>query len=405
MNVAVIGGGAAGFFAAITAKAKYPDMQVTIFEKSPTILSKVKISGGGRCNVTNASPSIDALCKAYPRGGNSLKKAFHIFNNQDVIQWFESRGVPLVVQDDDCVFPASQNAQSIIDCFLEQTRKLGVEIMTGTSVRSAKQFGEDWKLEFLNNELKSGLFKKVIVSTGGAQSKQALQWLEDSGHKIEKPVPSLFTFNMPDEVITKLMGIVVDKALVRIQGAKYSADGPLLITHWGMSGPAILKLSSLGARYLSEVKYTFNIQVNWVGQSNIDSIADRLNEIKTSHPHKKLLNVKPFSLSGRLWNFLLSRYHFSDEKAWGELGNKSINKLVAMLTQDVYAVKGRSPFRDEFVTCGGVSLKSIDIKTMQSKATKNLYFAGEVLDIDAITGGFNFQAAWTTGYIAGQLKE
>lgn len=404
MNIAIIGGGAAGFFAAIAAKENYPDAEVVIFEKSQKVLSKVKISGGGRCNVTNGCNSIDELCNAYPRGGRNLKRAFHTFSNKDTIKWFESRGVPLVIQSDNCVFPVSQDSQSIIDCFLKESEKLRVKIEVGKGIKSIKPNNEQLELGFLNEDLPSRIFDKVVVTTGGSPKKDGLKWLEELNHKIENPVPSLFTFNMPAESVTKLMGIVVENTIVSIQGTKIKSEGPLLITHWGMSGPAILKLSSFGARELSKMEYTFRIQVNWVNEQNNDIVTNDLNQIISDHPNKILSTFRPYGLPERLWLFLLEKANLPVDKKWGELGKKGLNKLISILTNDVYAVKGKSTFKEEFVTCGGVSLQSVDLNTMQSKVCKNLYFAGEVLDIDAITGGYNLQAAWTTGFIAGKLK-
>ena len=404
MDIAIVGGGAAGFFAAITAKENYPDAKVVIFEKTQNILSKVKISGGGRCNLTNGCSSIKELTSAYPRGGNALKRAFKIFNNKHAMQWFETRGVPLIIQDDNCVFPLSQNSQSIIDCFLEQTDKLKIKIELATGIKTIKKFSGKLQLIFVGGKVPSRIFDKVIVATGGSPKRDGLAWLEKLNHKIEDPVPSLFTFKIADEAVTELMGIVVEDTLVSIQSSKLKSEGPLLITHWGMSGPAILKLSAFGARVLSEKGYEFKVQVNWTHVRNHDDVVARLKGIVAEHPKKILANVRPYSLPDRLWNYLLEKSHLSINKKWGELGKSGLNRLVNILTNDVYSVKGRTQFRDEFVTCGGVSLESIDLNTMQSKACENLYFAGEIMDIDGITGGYNFQAAWTTAFIAAKLN-
>ncbi len=403
MNIAIIGGGAAGFFSAITAKENYPNAKITIFEKSQKLLSKVKISGGGRCNVTNSCSSIGQLCKAYPRGGKKLKKAFHQFNTSHTVEWFESRGVPLFAQDDNRIFPVSQSSQTIIDCFLQETKRLNIEIELGVGIKNIKSINDRLGLGFINQKLPTRIFDKVIVATGGSPKRQGLAWLEALGHKVEEPVPSLFTFNMPTEEVTRLMGLVVDNVLVNIQGTKLRSDGPLLITHWGMSGPAVLKLSAFGARILYEMDYDFNVQINWVNETNNDLVINRLKAIVQEHPKKILANIRPYALPERLWLFLLKKREISEKKTWGELGKKSLNKLVSVLTNDVYTVKGKTTFKEEFVTCGGVSLDSIDLNTMQSKVCNNLYFAGEVMDIDAITGGYNFQAAWTTGFLAGKL--
>ncbi|MFK5925191.1 MAG: NAD(P)/FAD-dependent oxidoreductase [Desulfuromusa sp.] len=403
MEVAIVGGGAAGFFAAITVKENHPEAKVIIFEKSKSILAKMKISGGGRCNLTNNCANIKELSAAYPRGGNALKKAFRSFDNKQTLRWFESRGVPLVIQDDNCVFPRSQDSQSIIDCFLEQVHKLNIQVELESGIKTLRQLDGILQLEFFGKNSQARTFDKVIVATGGSPKKEGFVWLEKLGHKIEEPVPSLFTFKMPDEQITELMGIVVENALVNIQGTKFKSEGSLLITHWGMSGPAILKLSAFGARWLSEKNYQFNIQINWTNLRNQEDVLAQLKSIAAEHSKKILANVRPYSLPERLWNHLLGKCNLSASKKWGEIGNAGFNKLVNVLTNDVYAVQGQTQFRDEFVTCGGVSLESIDFNTMQSKACKNLYFAGEVMDIDGITGGYNFQAAWTTAFIAAKL--
>lgn len=403
MNIAIIGGGAAGFFSAIAVKENYPDARVVIFEKSHKLLSKVKVSGGGRCNVTNGCTSISELSEAYPRGGKKLKKAFRIFNTRHTMEWFESRGVPLVTQEDNCVFPVSQDSQSIIDCFMKEAQKKGIQIVTGVGIKSIRPAGGKLELTFADEISTTNVFDKVIVATGGSPKRKGLEWLESLGHKIEEPVPSLFTFNMPGETITALMGIVVEHSQVSIQGTGLHAGGPLLITHWGMSGPAILKLSAFGARLLSEMNYRFNVQVNWVNEKNFERVSAALNQIVHSHPNKILSNVRPYFLPERLWLYLLGKCDFPENKRWSELGKKGLNKLVTVLTNDVYAVSGKTTFKEEFVTCGGISLESVDFNTMQSLVCPNLYFAGELLDIDGITGGYNFQAAWTTGFIAGKL--
>lgn len=404
MKVAVIGGGAAGFFAAIALKENYPDAKVVIFEKSQQLLAKVKVSGGGRCNVTNGCTSISELSAAYPRGSKALKKAFHTFNTKHAMQWFESRGVPLVTQEDNCVFPESQDAQTIIDCFLQQAKQLNVQIELARGVKAIKPIGDKLELRFIQDEASVATFDKVVVTTGGCPHRKVLRWLEQLGHKIEDPVPSLFTFNIPKDQVTELMGVVVENSLVSIQGTKLKSAGPLLITHWGMSGPAILKLSAFGARLLSEKGYEFQIQVNWTGEQNNQVVLDGLQAIVTEYPNRLLPNIRPYFLPERVWRYLLKKGDMPETKKWGELGKKGLNRLVNLLTNDIYSVRGKTSFKEEFVTCGGVSLESVDIKTMQSKVCSNLYFAGEILDIDGITGGYNFQAAWTTAYIAARLE-
>jgi predicted Rossmann fold flavoprotein len=401
MKIAIIGGGAAGFFAAIHAQENFPEAEVYIFEKSQKVLAKVKVSGGGRCNVTNAAANINTLSEAYPRGKNFLKKAFHHFSNHDAMRWFEERGVALVTQEDACVFPHSQDSQSIIDVFMAECKRLGIRIKLGSGITGLKPIEDHIALAFSTGDQLN--FDKVIVATGGSPKREGLVWLAQLGHKIEMPVPSLFTFNMPDESIRSLMGIVVENALVSIQGTKLKADGPLLITHWGMSGPAILKLSAFGARILSEMNYNFNVQVNWLNEKNNEKVLDELLRLAAENPQKRILNARPQVIPSRLWTYLLERAAISSDRTWVEVGRKGLNRLVGILTNDHYVVKGKTTFKEEFVTCGGVSLESINAKTMASKHCPNLYFAGEVMDIDGITGGFNFQAAWTTAFIAAKL--
>ena len=403
MKIAIIGGGAAGFFSAIAAKENHPEATVVILEKSQKFLSKVKVSGGGRCNVTNGCTVIKKLSEAYPRGGNKLRKSFRIFSTQHTMEWFESRGVPLVIQEDGCVFPVSQDSQSIIDCLMKEVRRLDIGIELGMGVTAIKKVGDRLNLSFQKADIHSRTFDKVILATGGCPKRSGLDWLEALGHKIEDPVPSLFTFNMPDEPVRELMGIVVEKAMVNIQGTKLKSDGPLLITHWGMSGPAILKLSAFGARLLSEMNYECKAQVNWVSVVNNEEVRQEILNISEEHSQKILANYRPYLLPERLWHFLLDKCELPRQKKWSELGKKGVNKLMTILTNDVYSVRGKTTFKEEFVTCGGVSLESIDFDTMQSRVCPNLYFAGELMDIDGITGGYNFQSAWTTGFIAGKL--
>jgi predicted Rossmann fold flavoprotein len=324
------------------------------------------------------------------------------FNNKDTVRWFESRGVPLIIRDDLRVFPESNDAGSIVNCLISEAKRLDIEIYTSRAVKEIEKSGDVLRIIFEDLEIAPELFNKVIVTTGGSPKRSGLNWLEKLGHKIEEPVPSLFTFNIPGEKIAALMGVSVDKSIVRIQGTKLLATGPLLITHWGMSGPSILKLSSFGARILHDMNYSFNIQVNWAGEINNDRVMDELVQLSGLNPRKMLVNLRPFNLPERLWQFLLRRIELPEDKTWGETGKKGLNRIVSILTNDVYKVDGRTTFKEEFVTCGGISLDSVDMNTMESKVCKNLYFAGEVLDIDAITGGFNLQAAWTTGWIAGK---
>lgn len=384
MKTAVIGGGAAGFFLAVNLKEAMPEMAVTIFERSNHVLSKVAVSGGGRCNCTNTFADVRDLSTVYPRGHRLMKRLFKTFDYRDAYQWFESHGVPLATQEDQCVFPAAQDSKAIIDCFLSLTRRYQIEIRLGEKISSLTDLAD---------------YDFVAVTTGGSPSGEGLKWLSDIGHEIESPVPSLFSLRVDNESLCELMGTVVNDVTVHLPGTKFRADGPLLITHWGMSGPAILKLSSYAARHLAEKDYKGSLSVNWL-QSDEASVLTTLTEAANRQPQKLLTTFNPFGLSQRLWNHLLTEaLGIRSQIRWSEMSRKDINRLTNTLVNATYSVVGRAPFKDEFVTCGGISLKSINPSTLESRHVPRLYFAGEVLDIDGITGGFNFQAAWTTAYI------
>jgi predicted Rossmann fold flavoprotein len=401
-QIAVIGGGAAGFFAAISVKTHHPRATVSLFEKTSKVLAKVKVSGGGRCNVTNGNHDVNSLVDAYPRGGKQLKNIFYNFSTQDTFNWFESRGVALKTEADGRVFPVSNSSQTIVDCLLFETEKLGVSIQYNKAVNKLQKKGEGWEISFNNSE-SSTCFDAVIISTGGNSKEKGFEWLKKLDHKIQSPVPSLFTFNIPKEPITQLMGLAVDSVQLKIKGEKILTKGPLLITHWGFSGPAILVASSRGARSLAALDYQFEIEVNWLQEQNTALLYDELQGVIQLNSQKTISNQKGFNLPQRLWQFLVEKADIPKDKRWNELGKKKARQLVELLTHDSYTVSGKTTFKEEFVTCGGVDLKSIDLKTLQSKTAGGLYFAGEVLDIDAITGGYNFQAAWSTGFIAGKL--
>ena len=400
MRIGILGGGAAGFFAAIHCKLFNDKAEVVILEKSQKLLSKVKISGGGRCNVTNVESDPMKLAKHYPRGERQLAKAFREFNTTDTIRFFEDRGVPLVVQEDGCVFPESQNSQSIIDCFLHECQRLQIKIQTGTAIdRIVHKENLKWSVHSKSEELN---FDKLVICVGGLPKKEQMQWLEDLGQPMVVPYPSLFTFNMPDESIRELMGIVAPHAITRIPGSKHQGEGPLLITHWGMSGPAILMLSAKAARELGGCAYKFSCHISWLGITQEEPVKNMLIQSQLEHPKKKIGGASFHGLSTRLWRFLLTKTQIDPDKTWDALSLKELNRLTVALTQDAYKVAGKTTFKEEFVTAGGVDLKYINFKTMESKALPNLFFAGEVLDIDGITGGFNFQAAWTTAFLAGR---
>ncbi len=380
MKTAIIGGGAAGFFLAINLKEMMPAMEVTIFEKSKKVLAKVEISGGGRCNCTNSFAAVRDLSQVYPRGHRLLKRLFKTFNYQDAYAWFEQHGVRLVTQDDECVFPASQDSHTIINTFLLYAKRLGVEILTERKITSLE-------------ELKD--FDFIAVTTGGMPKTMLPLFSEP----VEEPVPSLFTFNIADEALRALMGTVVETATAYIPGTNFKASGPLLITHWGMSGPAILRLSSYAARELHAHQYQMPLAINWSSRKDAEVQAE-LQAIMAQHPQKQLATIRPFNLPTRLWTYLLEKT--LGERAqyrWQHLTQKDLNRLTNCLCNDSYQITGRAAFKDEFVTCGGVSLSAVDANTLESKYLPRVFFAGEVLDIDGVTGGFNFQAAWTTAYI------
>jgi predicted Rossmann fold flavoprotein len=398
-KIVVIGGGAAGFFAALSAKIHYPENEVIIYEKLNKVLSKVKISGGGRCNVTHACFDNKELASKYPRGENYLRKAFEQFNANDTIEWFKKRGILLKTYPDGCIFPQSNDSQTIIDCFLGEAKRLGVKVMMNQSIQKISKSKAGFELITQTSKINAD---KVIITTGGQPKKSGMLWLEDLGHSIIEPVPSLFTFNMPGNSISTLMGNVVEKATVKVEGTKLIGKGPLLITHWGMSGPAILLLSAWGARILNEKNYQFAILVNWLDEMKDLTLREMMSEIMKDHGGKMIGNLNPFPVTNRMWHYLLEKSEIHPETRWKDLGKKNVNKLVNTLLNDRYQVSGKTTFKEEFVTAGGVLLSEIDFKTMESKILPGLHFAGEILDIDGITGGFNFQAAWTTGFIAGK---
>ena len=402
VNIAVIGGGAAGFFAAISCKVHHPHYNVTIYEKTDNLLAKVKVSGGGRCNVTHACFSVSQLAKFYPRGEKQLKKAFEYFNTNDTVKWFESRGVMLKTEEDGRMFPVTDDSKTIINCLLDETHKLGTGIEVHKPIMAIEKEEEGFKLTL--REDKTIHVDKVIVASGGSPKLEGFKWLQDLGQAIEPPVPSLFTFNMPQEPIKELMGLSVENATVRVLGTKLKSEGPLLITHWGMSGPAILKLSAWGARILCDLDYRFTIQVNWLGEINEEQAREAIMRERTEHLKMKISNNNPFKLPNRLWLFLLAKVGIDPDSILEEQSKKNTNRLLNTLLNDEYKVEGKTTFKEEFVTCGGVSLSGVSMDRMESKACPGLYFAGEVLDIDGVTGGFNFQAAWTTGFIAGKLS-
>lgn len=380
MKTAVIGGGAAGFFLAINLKERMPEMDVTILERSHQVLRKVEISGGGRCNCTNSFEAVKDLQSVYPRGHRVMKRLFNIFNHQDTYRWFEDRGVELVTQDDECVFPKSQDSHTIINLFLSEAKRLNIHIKTGKGIDSLAQLDD---------------YDYIAVTTGGQPREEGLAWL---GHQVEKPVPSLFTLSIGDDALKTLMGTVVNQASAMIPGTKIRSSGPLLITHWGLSGPCILRLSSYAARTLCEANYRVPLAINWVDMNETET-AETIAQHIIAHPQKMVVNAQPFPLPHRLWNYLADKTLAQKMNAtWSSLSKKDINRMVNTLVNDTYQTTGRAAFKDEFVTCGGIALNAVNLSTLESKTRPRLYFAGEVLDIDGVTGGFNFQAAWTTAF-------
>ena len=396
MKIALIGGGAAGFMAAITAKETNPKANVTIFEKTDKVLVKVKVSGGGRCNVTNATFSISKLIKNYPRGGRELKKSFNHFFTTDTVNWFESRGVVLKTETDNRMFPSSNSSQTIVDLLLNSAENLGIRLSYKSKISAITPIENGINLSINGETLH---FDKVIIASGGSPKESGLDWLKKLGYKIIKPVPSLFTFNMPKNPITKLMGLSVLNVITSIKGSKIRQSGPLLITHWGMSGPAILKLSAWGAQDLAKANYNFSVQVNWLAM-NEEELRSQFSSLTSSR--KQMYKYNPLEIPKRLWHFMLNKLEIAENQIWNELAKKNKNRLINMLLNDEFEVKGKTTFKEEFVSCGGIDLSEIDMQTMESKRHKGIYFAGELLNIDGVTGGFNFQAAWTTGYLAGK---
>ena len=395
-DIIIVGGGAAGFFAAINIVEKNPKLKVAILERGKTVLEKVRISGGGRCNVTHACFVPDDLVKFYPRGEKELRGPFHQFCSGDTIEWFEKHAVELKIEEDGRMFPTSDSSQTIIECFLSATQKLGIQILTGQSVQSIFKATDYWKVE-TNHE--TFACQKLIMTTGS--NPKIWEMLTQLGHSIVSPVPSLFTFNIKDARIKDLMGLSAF-AKVKVKGSKLEASGPLLITHWGMSGPGILRLSAWGARELFDKHYQFVIQVNWLNELTFEEAMETLKELKQEHAKKAVSKKSQFEFPNRLWESLVLASDIDSERKWADLSKKQLTDLANQLTNGEFQVNGKSTFKEEFVTAGGIDLKEINFKTMESKLHKNLFFAGEIVNIDAITGGFNFQNAWTSGFIVAE---
>ena len=409
LKITVIGGGAAGFFSAITCAKTYPQARVTLLEAGRQLLAKVRISGGGRCNVTHACFDPGVLVQNYPRGGKALRGAFSRFQPRDTVEWFADRGVQLKTEEDGRMFPITDDSATIVNCLIRAAEDAGVRIRTGDAVVSVKKLmgngAEDGRGDIASMfevELKSGeSFKcdRLLLATGSNPS--GFKWAKELGNTVELPVPSLFTFNIADSRIKDLAGVSVPNAKVKLPGAKLEQSGPLLITHWGLSGPGVLKLSAWGARFLHDRHYRTNVLINWLPQYNAEVLRQQLVGVKSQLSHRLIVSSCPFPMPRRLWERLTSSIGIDDQKRWADLSNKAIDKLLLELVQGEYQIAGKVAFKEEFVTCGGVNLKEVDFKTMESRRCPGLFFAGEILDIDGVTGGFNFQSAWTTAWLAG----
>lgn len=395
-DVIIVGGGAAGFFTAINLAEKNKNLKIAILERGKEVLTKVRISGGGRCNVTHACFVPNDLVKFYPRGEKELRGPFHQFCSGDTIEWFEKRGVTLKIEEDGRMFPISDSSQTIIDCFLNEIKERKIDVLTGQSVQAIFRTDSAWKIDTNHQSFQC---QKIVMTTGS--NPKIWEMLEKLGHSIVPPVPSLFTFNIKDKRIHDLMGVSA-MAKVTVKNTKLTATGPLLITHWGMSGPGILRLSAWGARILHEKNYQFALQVNWLQEATFEDTENHLKELKFEHAKKIVARKSPFDFPNRLWENLVVAAGISTETKWADLTKNQLQHLTSQLTEGVYQVHGKSTFKDEFVTAGGVDLKEINFKTMESKLLPDLYFAGEIVNIDAITGGFNFQNAWTSGYIVSE---
>lgn len=397
-KLVVVGGGAAGFFCAVNAAAFYPELEIHLLEKSGKFLSKVAVSGGGRCNVTQACSSISEMIKAYPRGSRFLKKAFYQFFTSDTIDWFQQRGVSLKVENDGRVFPTTDNSTTIVDCLLQNAQKAGVLLQLHSAVKSIRKTEKAFSL--ILQDGKTLLADFVCIASGGSPKLEQFDWLADLHLDIIPPFPSLFTFNLPGHPIRKLMGISVPEVEIQLAGTKLKSEGPVLITHWGLSGPAVLRLSAMAARVLATMNYKFTIRINWLPEYNEESLRAFVVNIRKTKAGSSVSARNPFGLPGRLWKYFLEQAAIDEAINWADLPTKQQNLLIKILCTHEISVSGKTTFKEEFVTAGGISLDEMDVQTMMCKKHPGLFFAGEILDIDGITGGYNFQNAWTTGYIA-----
>lgn len=397
MKIAIIGAGAAGCFAAANIAAQ-PGDEVIVFEKTAKAMQKVKVSGGGRCNVTHACFDIPELLSRYPRGKQLLRKTLYQFGPRDTINWFEQRGLKLKAEADGRMFPVTDDSQSIIDTIWNEMMKQGVQLRYHKAVEKIDKEAGGFMINFADKS--SYRADKVLIATGGFPKAEQYKWIQELGHHIQEPVPSLFTFNIPKHPVTSLMGLSVANAAVKITGTKIAEQGPLLITHWGMSGPVILRCSAWAARELHARNYDFQLQVNWLGDVKEEELRMQIHDLRRETGKQKVVHKNPFELPKRLWEYLTTVCGINDEMRWGDMPAAQQNKLITRMLRDVYQVKGKTTFKEEFVTCGGVSINEVNAQTMESRVVPGLYFAGEILEVDGITGGYNFQHAWSSGWVA-----
>lgn len=400
MHIAIIGAGAAGCFAAIQIARQCPEATVSVFERLSRPLAKVAVTGGGRCNLTNSFADVRSLESVYPRGARLMKRLFKVFDNRDAMRWFEGEGVPLVTQEDQCVFPRSQRADDIVQTLLRLMRRHGVNLHTGCGVTAIHPLSPGYRIDF--QEKKSVTADIVVVTTGGSPRENRLDFLSPLALETVSPVPSLFSFVLENHPLAEHAGLVVPNVTTRLAGTRFKADGPLLVTHWGVSGPAILRLSSYAARHLHDNAYRADLVVGWLGEENEASAAEMLQRLSANHAAKQVGSVCPEPLSRRLWHTLLRHAGISHERRWSSLSAKDHRRLASRLTGHTLTVSGRNPHKEEFVTCGGIALDQVHPSTLESRRHSGLYLAGEVLDVDAVTGGFNLQAAWTMGFVVAQ---
>ena len=401
LHIVVIGGGAAGFFGAITAAETFPEATVTILEKNRTVLNKVRVSGGGRCNVTHACFDNRQLVKHYPRGEKPLRSLLNQFDAESTVNWFERRGVKLRTETDGRMFPTTNTSETIVNCLTTTAQRLNIQVRTGCGVAALRQGAlGGWTIELLSGE--TLLADRVLIATGGYPQQTSYGWLPQQTESLLSPVPSLFTFNVPDNTLASLAGVSVADVGVSISGTKQEQRGPVLITHWGFSGPAVLRLSAWAARGLADLNYHFTLRVNWTPTLSDQALRTALHGFRQQNGRKQVFSQNPVSLPTRLWQALAAEAGISDQQRWADLPAKPLNRLIERLTNSQFQVVGKTTFKEEFVTCGGISSDSLNGQTLESKAQSGLFFAGEVLDVDGITGGFNFQNAWTTGYVAGR---